>query len=65
MTEHFLKAANRKRKSVNFGSKGPITQCNFYCKSTLGKLKIDRYMFPSQFANILETGQTFITNLYF
>ena len=31
--------------------------------STFGKCKIGKYTFPSQFANIFLTYQTFVTNL--
>ena len=48
--------------------KGPVTRCNFSCNlqrySTLGICKIDKYTFPSQFANIFLTYQTFVTNLH-
>ena len=33
--------------------------------STLGRCKIGKYTFPSQFANIFLTYQTFVTNLHF
>ena len=32
--------------------------------STLGRCKIGKYTFPSQFANIVLTYQTFVTNLH-
>ena len=48
-------------------TKGPVTRCNFscnlQCNSTLGRCKIRKYMFPSQFAHIFLTYQTFFTNL--
>ena len=48
--------------------KGPVTRCNFSCNlqrySTLGICKIGKYTFPSQFANIFLTYQTFVTNLH-
>ena len=48
--------------------KGPVTRYNFSCNwqrnSTLGRCKIGRYMFPSQFANIFLTYQTIVTNLH-
>ena len=37
--------------------------CNLQRYSTLGRCKIGKYTFPSQFANIFLTYQTFITNL--
>ena len=47
---------------------GPVTGCNFSCNlqrySTLGRCKIGKYTFPSQFANIFLTYQTFVTNLH-
>ena len=49
-------------------TKGPVTRCNFscnlQCNSTLGRCKIGKYKFPSQFANIFLTYQTFVTNLH-
>ena len=49
-------------------AKGPVTRCNFSCNlqrySTLGRCKIGKYTFPSQFANIFLTYQTFVTNLH-
>ena len=49
-------------------SEGPVTPCNFssnlQCNSTLGRCKIGKYMFPSQFANAFLTYQTFVTNLH-
>ena len=46
---------------------GPVTRCNFSCNLqryfTLGRCKIGKYTFPPQFANILLTHQTFVTNL--
>ena len=48
--------------------KGPVTRCNFSCNlqrySTPGRCKIGIYTFPSQFANIFLTYQTFVTNLH-
>ena len=48
--------------------KGPDTRCNFSCNlqrnSTFGRCKIGKYMFPSQFANIFFTDETFITSLH-
>ena len=48
--------------------KGPVTPCNFSCNlqrnSTFGKCKIGEYMFPSQFAKVLLTYETFVTNLH-
>ena len=48
--------------------KGPFTRCNFSCNLqryfTLGRCKIGKYTFPSQFANIVLTYQTFVTNLH-
>ena len=32
--------------------------------SNLGRYKIGKYMFPSQFVNIFLTYQTFVTNLH-
>ena len=50
-------------------AKGPVTRCNFPGNlqrySTLGRCKIGKYTFPSQFANIFLTYQTFVTNLHF
>ena len=47
---------------------GPVTRCNFSCNLqryfTLGRCKIGKYTFPPQFANILLTHQTFVTNLH-
>ena len=49
-------------------AKGPVTRCNFSCNlqrySTLGRYKTGKYTFPSQFANIFLTYQTFVTNLH-
>ena len=49
-------------------AKGPVTRCNFFCNlqrySTLDRCKIGKYTFPSQFANIFLTYQTFVTNLH-
>ena len=49
-------------------AKSPVTRCNFArnleCNSTLGRCKIGKYKFPSQFANIFLTYQTFVTNLH-
>ena len=45
-------------------SHGAIIFCHLQCNSTLGKRKIGKYMFPSQFADIFLTYQTFVTNLY-
>ena len=46
-------------KKYSLTSKGPVTRCNFscnlQCNSTLGRCKICKYMFPSQFANIFLT----------
>ena len=36
--------------------------CNSQCNSTLWRYKIGKYKFPSQFANIFLTYQTFVTN---
>ena len=48
--------------------KGPVTRCNFscnlQCNSTLERCKIGKYMFPSQFADIFLTYQTFASNLH-
>ena len=48
--------------------KGPFTRCNFSWNLqryfTLGRCKIGKYTFPSQFANIALTYQTFVTNLH-
>ena len=45
-----------------------ITRCNYSCNlqrnSTLGRCKIGKYTFLSQFANIFLTYQTFVTNLH-
>ena len=42
-------------------SKDPITwgnfSCNLQCNSTLGRCNIDKYIFPSQVANIFLTHQ--------
>ena len=38
--------------------------CNLQRFSTLGRCKIGKYTFPSQFANISLTYQTFVTNLH-
>ena len=38
--------------------------CNLQCNSTLGRCKIGKYKFPSKFADIFLTYQTFITNLH-
>ena len=47
---------------------GPVTRCNFSCNlqhnSILSRCKIGKYTFPSQFANIVLTYQTFVTNLH-
>ena len=40
------------------------TSCNLQCNSTLGRCKIGKYKFPSHFANISFTYQTFVTNLH-
>ena len=40
-----------------------LATCNA-CNSTFGRCKIGKYMFPSQFANIFLTYQTFVTNLH-
>ena len=49
-------------------AKGPVTRCNFSCNlqrySTLSTYKIGKYTFPSHFANIFLTYQTFVTNLH-
>ena len=49
-------------------AKGPVTRWNFSCNlqrySTLGRCKIGKYTFPSQFANIFLTYQTFVANLH-
>ena len=49
-------------------AKGLVTRCNFSCNlqrySTLGRCTIGKYTFPSQFANIFLTYQTFVTNLH-
>ena len=37
---------------------------NLQCNSTLRRCKIGKYKFPSQFANIFLTYQTFVTNLH-
>ena len=60
-----LKASTR----CNFSSSiRRITRCNFSCNlqrnSTLGRCKIGKYTFPSLFANIFLTYQTFVTNLH-
>ena len=34
------------------------------CNSTLGRCTIGKYKFPSQFANIFLTYQTFVTNVH-
>ena len=48
--------------------KGPVTRCNFscnlQCNATLRRCKISKYKFPSQFASIFLTYQTFVTNLH-
>ena len=48
--------------------KGPVTRCNFSRNlqrySTLGRCKIGKYTFPSQFANIVLIYQTFVINLH-
>ena len=45
-----------------------VTRCNFSFKlqrhSTLGGCKIGKCTFPSQFAGIFLTYQTFVTNLH-
>ena len=50
-------------------AKDPVKRCNFCCKlqrcSTLGRCNIGKYTFPSQFANIFLTYQTFVTDLHF
>ena len=38
--------------------KDPVIRCNFSCN-------FGKHMFPSQFANIFLTYQTFVTNLHF
>ena len=38
--------------------------CNLHRYFTLGRCKIGKYTFPSQFANIFLTYQTFVTNLH-
>ena len=38
--------------------------CNLQRYSTLGRCKIGKYTFPSQFANIFLTYQTCVTNLH-
>ena len=49
-------------------TKGPVTRCNFSCNLqryfTLGRCEIGKYTFPSQFANIFLTYQTFVTTLH-
>ena len=46
----------------------PVTRCNFSCNLqrhfTLGRCKIGKYTFPSHFANIFLTYQTFVINLH-
>ena len=46
-------------------TKGAVLRCNFSCNlqrnSTVGRCKIGKYMFPSQFTNIF---LTFVTNLH-
>ena len=58
----------KKLSTLSLIFKGPVTRCNFSCNlqcySTLGRCKIGKYTFPSQFANIFLTYQTFVTNLY-
>ena len=44
-------------------SHGAIS-CNLQRFSFLGRCKIGKYTFPSQFANIFLTYQTFVTNLH-
>ena len=55
-------------KTFFISTKGPVTRCNFsptlQCNSTLGRCKIGKYKFPSQFANIFLAYQTFVTNLH-
>ena len=45
-----------------------VTRCNFscnlQCNSTLGRCKIGKYKFPSKFADVFLTYQTFDTNLH-
>ena len=41
-----------------------LQTCNLQCNSTLGRCKIGKYKFPSHFANIFLTYQTFVTNLH-
>ena len=41
-----------------------ITRCNFQLNCTLGRCKIGKYIFLSQFANIFLIYQTFVTNLH-
>ena len=45
-----------------------VTRCNFSYNlqrfSTLGRCKIGKYTFPSQFANIFLTYQPCVTNLH-
>ena len=47
---------------------GPVIRCNFscslQCNSTLGRCKIGKYKFPSTFADVFLTYQTFVTNLH-
>ena len=58
----------KRRYHYNITRKGPVTRCNFSCNlqrySTLGRCTIGKYTFPSQFANIFLTYQTFVTNLH-
>ena len=41
-----------------------LASCNLQRYPTLGRCKIGKYTFPSQFANIFLTYQTFVTNLH-
>ena len=44
---------------------GPCHTVEFFLQfSTLGRCKIGKYKFPSQFANIFLTYQTFVANLH-
>ena len=38
--------------------------CDLQCNSALGRCKIGKHKFPSQFANIFLTYQTFVTSLH-
>ena len=44
--------------------RSPLQLITVGCNSTIERCKISKYIFPSYFADILLTYQTFVTNLH-